>query len=397
MNRNPQTISGAPCAILERSTFADPQTGRTWTQLTHGPDAWYPLYYYGPSVTIDGERLLLYRYGEGVVQNWMLDLVTGQATCLTNAATPDCLWRFWDEPETARGVREQMSAFSPESEEMVYWDGHVLRAVHVRTLADRVVFELPPDREPCCVPGLSPCGRHFVFAHADRAWWAQATRPGPPRVYDARNVRLDVVDVRTGACRTLLAMHAWLTHAHFLDDQRILFTHAGNLLMTDLRGGWYVGLRPLTAEGIRINHAVPTRRGIQYETVSPMPHGIMGRCNPDTYRAVDYYCNFPIHHVGRDPDGRFWFGDCYEPHPPHARFLAWLPRVQSGTVNSVEPLTHGFHLYGRPACQRNHIHAALMPDRRQILFTGPDQQGGNNQVFLLDISDLADSETEVCP
>jgi len=378
--------------------FPDPLTGRTWTQLTHGDEWCYPIYYFEPVTTAGGETVIFYRYRDGEVQNWKLDVATGEATRLTAATTPNCLHRFWDQPEEAHGVRELWSAFSPGSEEMTYFAGNTLRAVHVRTLEDRSVFDLPADRVPCGIPGLSPSGRSLVFLHADRAWWEQVTRDGAPPRHEAKGVHLDLADMQTGTCRPLVVMNAWLTHANFYDEERVLFANLpteGSMLLTDLRGGWYASLRTQTADGVEVNHYIATRRGILYETVSPLPHGIMGLCDPDTFMSRDFLTSHPIHHVGHDWEGRLWFGDVYDPDAPYPRYLAWLPRVEAGKVNPFTMLTGGFQMHGAPRCQRSHIHATLMPDRKHILFTGPDERSRTNHIFLLDVSDLADAETEM--
>jgi len=382
----------------DRREWADPVTGRTWIQLTAGDEWCYPIYYFEPAFTADGGTILFYRYRDGEVQNWKFDVATGQATRLTGAATPNCLWRFWDEPEAATGVRNLMSAFSPVSEEMSYFDGNELRAVNVRSLEDRLVYELPGDRVPCGIPGMSPSGRNFVFTHADRAWWDRATQPGPPPRHEAKGVHLDVVDMQSGECRPLVVMNAWLTHANFYDEERILFANLpteGSVLLTDLSGGWYTSLRTQTAEGIQVNHYVATRRGILYETVSPLPNGIMGHIDPETFVSRDFLTDYPVHHVGHDWEGRLWFADIYEQDPPHARHLVWLRRAEQGTVNPFTMLTYGFQMHGRPKAQRSHIHPMLMPDRKHILFTGPDDRSKTNHLFFLDVPDLAETETEV--
>jgi hypothetical protein len=379
-----------------RRESKDPVTGRRWTQLTSGDEYCYPLYFFGPTVTADGALLLFHRYRDDEVQIWRLELATGEATRLTGASTPNGLWRPWDEPRPARGVRELFSAFSPGSEEMFYFDGNLLRAVHVRTLADRAVHEVPADRVPCGLPGASPDGRHFALLHCDRKWWEESTRRGPPPRHEARGCRLDVVETATGRARNLVTMNAWLTHANFLDHERIVFsnppTECGKM-MTDLRGGWYVHLRTQTVEGWVANHYGVTRRGLMYETVSPMPFGIMGICDPSTYACRDFMTACPMAHLGQDAEGRLWFGDSYRPEPPHDRFLAWFPRLRAGEVNPFAALTRGFQMHGRN--QRSHVHAVLMPDRRQILFTGPDDRTRTNHMFLLDVSDLADAETRL--
>lgn len=377
-----------------RREIRDPVTGRRWTQLTYGEEFCYPLYFFGPTLTSDGRLLLFHRYRDDEVQNWRMDLATGEAVRLTAATTPSCLWRPWDEPRPACGVRELFSAFSPGSEEMFYFDRNVLRAVHVRTLADRAVYELPADRVPCGLPGASPDGAHLAMVHCDLKWWEGSTRKGAPVRHGARGCRLDVVDTATGRARNLVTMNSWLTHANFLDNERILFCHPPTecaILMTDLRGGWYSHLRAQTVEGWVVNHYLPTERGIMYETVSPMPFGVMGICDPATYVYRDFKTACPMAHLGHDPAGKLWFGDSYRHDPPHDRFLAWFPRLRAGEVNPFTALTRGFQMYG--GNQRSHIHAVLLPDRRHILFTGPDDASRTNHLFLLDVSDLAGVET----
>src|SRR5690349_20592896 len=100
---------------FRRRERLDSVTKRRWTQLTSGNGYTYPLYYFGPSVTRDGRTLIFYRFEDGQVQNWKLDLDGEEAVQLTNAKTRNCLWRFWDEPAQASGVREQLSAFNPAS------------------------------------------------------------------------------------------------------------------------------------------------------------------------------------------------------------------------------------------------------------------------------------------
>jgi len=98
-----------------RTERLDSVTGRRWTQLTSGSGYTHPLYFFGPTIARDGRTLVFNRFEDGQVQNWKLDLRGEEAVQLTDAKTPNCLWRFWDEPAPATGVRELMSALSPAS------------------------------------------------------------------------------------------------------------------------------------------------------------------------------------------------------------------------------------------------------------------------------------------
>ncbi len=69
--------------------------------------------------------------------------------------------------------------------------------------------------------------------------------------------------------------------------------------------------------------------------------------------------------------------------------------MATGRCNPFTMLTGGFHTFGSPYCQRSHLHPTLLPDRRHILFTGPDAESETNHLFLLDVSDLAEVDTEI--
>lgn len=379
---------------FRRGERRDSVTGRRWTQLTSGSGYTYPLYFFGPTVGRDQRTLVFYRFENGEVQNWKLDLEGEEAVQLTDARTPNCLWRFWDEPEPAHGVRELMSALSPATDELFYFDSNHLRAVHLHTLDDRLVYELPDDRVPCGLPGVSPDGRWMALTHIDRVWWESTTAKGCPPRHEARKVHLDVIDLTAGISRPLVVMNSWLTHANFHDNQRILFCHPASesaILMTDLRGGSYIHLRVQNSDGWEVSHYLSTARGILYETVSPGDFGVIGMCDPDTYGCREFRTDYPISHCGHDAAGKLWFGHAYRMQPKVESFIAYLPTLHAEELNPFVPLTEGINCYGRS--QRSHLHPVLMADRKNILFTGPDDSTRTNHMYLLDVSDLSDVET----
>jgi len=381
---------------LRRRERLDSVTKRRWTQLTSGRGYTYPLYFFGPSITRDGRTLVFYRFEDGQVQNWKLDLDGEEAVQLTNAKTRNCLWRFWDEPAAAYGVREELSALNPATDELLYFDENSLRGVHVHTLKDRLVYELPADRVPCGLPGVSPDGRYLAMTHLDRAWWEEKTAKGCPPRHEAKMVHLDVVDLNAGTARALVVMNSWLTHANFHGNDKVIFCHApseSSVLMTDLRGGFYTHLRTQTVEGWQVCHYISTARGIFYETVSQGEHGGIGMIDADTYACREFRTDHRISHCGYDTEGKLWFGHPYRTKPKVESFLGYLPSVKKGRINPFVALTEGINCYGRS--QRSHLHPVLMPDRRNILFTGPDHTTQTNHIFLLDVADLEDLQTEV--
>lgn len=388
-------------STAEPRELRDPQTGRRIIQLTSGPWDDYPLYYFIPTITSDGRSLILHRLREGQVQYHRLDLDTGKTVCLTGATAPMALWRPWAQPPTC-GVREYLGALNLVTDELVYLDGWDIRAVHVRTLADRLIAQVPQDRFACSQTGISPDGRYFAFAHADRAWYESHKNADPPR-QTAKACKIDVVDLRTGASRTVLTMNGWISHSTFYDNERIILSHPPTeqgILMVDLTGEWVLALRPQSPDGSQTCHYQATQHGVMYELntyAQPVSreHGTMGVFNPDTRKRREYRVGARITHIGFDPEGLCWFGEQIREVPRFGRLIGWCPRLSPDRESEFVALTEPVQTCGDQFLQRAHVHPSLTPDRRSILFTRGDERTNSNHPCLLDISDLGGARTVV--
>lgn len=358
--------------------FKDPATGRQTIQLTEGPEFTSPLYYFGPTVSVRGDAVVFQRMVGNGVQIWRMDLPSGNATLLVE------------------DVFENRTVFCPATEEVLCQVANRIQCVHVRTLVSRTVLELPSDRAFCGIPAISPDGRHATVIHGDRAWYAGADSSSDRRGrHEARKCHLDLLDLASGKVRPLVIVDSWMTHSDFHGNDRVLFCHHPTecaILMTDLRGGWYTHLRTQTSRGWIINHYISTAIGIMYEMCSPLPYGAIGCVDPDTREYGDFATNHPIGHVGNDRLGKIWFGDFYRLDSVYRREIGWLPRLRASKVNEFVPLTRSMPVFGEG--QRGHVHALLMPDRKNLLFTGPDERTETSHMFLLDVSDLANAETD---
>lgn len=368
-------------------TYADPNTGRTITQLTSGDGHDYPLYYFIPTTTDDGESVVFHRHQAGQVQLYRLDISTGQTVQLTNASTPNALWRPWLWPESATGVRDQLSAFNTVTNEAIYYDGNELRAVHIHSLEDRLLHTVPEDRTPCSLTGVSPDGRRFVFAHIDRAYWEKDSLTREPVKHDAADCRLELLDLQTGDVHTLVRLNTWITHANFYDNTRVLLCHLATeraILLTDLNGGWYTHLRTQDDRGSTC-HYQSTEQGITYEVESDL----VGVCDPDEMTFTEYDVDGPaISHIGYDPTCRLWV---YETRDEgDGRAICFLPRLETGKPNQAELLLGPTRTWG--INQTSHLHPRIMPDRKHLMFTGGDPSTETNHLCLLDVGDLTDTQ-----
>lgn len=383
--------------VSERREVIDPQTGRRLIQLTSGDCFDMPMYYFIPTFARDNKTIVFYRYlpATGEIQLYKIHVDTGVTTRLTNAKTANSLWRpYLQKP--GFGVRDLQSAVNRVTNEAIYFDSNVIRAVNIDTLADRVVGHVPEGRVPSGLTGVSPDGRLFCYPHFDRKWWEAQLPPhtAPPERWEPRDTRLVVVNLETGESTDVMLVNFWITHTHFYDDHRILFCHAATecaILMTDLRYPMqYVSIRTHAADGAP-NHYNATSQGVMYEVFKEnrARPPLAGIYHPDTRTRREYRLDIPDDrmHIGRDPEAKLWF---YETQVGDGHGVVFFPSLAPDRLNPGVPLIGpAFDTYG--VNQRSHYHPSVTPDRKHILFTGGDPRNQTNHLFLMDISDLKET------
>jgi len=362
-----------------------PETGRRVVQLTSGPGYTYPLYFFVPSITRDARYLIYHRAAEGQVQLYRLNLRTGESRQLTHADCPDTQWRPWC-VDSGRGVLDHRSVLNVARDEVIYFDGNRVHSVHVETLKDRLLFEIPADREAYGQNTTTPDGQWLVYIHTPRgSIWGEPCQGAAVVAYH----------FDTGEQRTLCRIDSAIFHVTAYDNQHFIVTHPADhagMLMTDLTSGKIVPLRD-GDPGVQghLVHCQCTRRGIVYEVPEVQ---LTGLYDPLTRKRFEF--RFPPQikyvHTGRDPEGRLFFyenstsWDSFEEHDLWA--LKRLDR-ERGEHQWVR-LTGNWPTYG--GGQKAHFHPQLTPDRKWILFTGGDPASQTCHMFLLDVSDLPESE-----
>ncbi len=366
-----------------------PQTGRLVVQLTQGDGFTYPLYFFIPTITKDGKYLIYHRAAYGQVQLCRLNLASGESVQLTHAQCPDTQWRPWC-VDSGRGVLDHRSVLNVARNLVVYFDanpggGTAARAVDVETLADRLLFVIPADREPYGQNDATPDGQWLVYIHTPRgSTWGQPCRGAAVAAYH----------FDTGEQRTLCTIDSAIFHVTAYDNEHFIVTHPADhsgMMLTDLTSGTIVPLRD-GDPGVRghLIHCQATRRGIVYEVPEV---GLTGLYDPFMRRRFELA--FPKHfqyiHTGRDPEGRLWF---YENSSAWDKFdihdLWALERLDRQQGGHWLRLTGTWPTFG--GGQKAHFHPQLTPDRKWILFTGGDPASQTNHMFLLDVSDLPESE-----
>jgi len=361
-----------------------PDTGRSAVQLTEGAGFTYPLYFFIPSITRDGRYLIYHRAAHREVQLYRLDLQTGQSRQLTHATCPDTQWRPWC-VDSGRGVLDHRSVLNVARGMVIYFDGNDVHAVDVNTLADDLLFVIPEDREPYGQNCTTPDGKWLVYIHTPRgSIWGEPCQGAAVAAYN----------FDTKQHRTLCRIDSAIFHVTAYDNQHFIVTHPAEhtgMLMTDLTSGRIVPLRDGDpgARGHLI-HCQVTRRGIAYEVPDIRASGLY---DPFTRRRFEFSFpnQFQYIHTGRDPEGRLWF---YENSSGWDKFDVhdiWaLVRLDRQNGDRWLRLTGNWPTFG--GGQKAHFHPQLTPDRKWILLTGGDPSTRTNHIFLLDVSDLKDSQ-----
>jgi len=380
------------CAASEPMQLSDtfprgraPETGRLTVQLTSGPGFTYPLYFFIPTITRDAKYLVYHRAAEGQVQLHRLDLRTGQSRQLTFAEHPDTQWKPWC-VDSGRGVLDHRSVLNAARDLVVYFDGNRVRSVHVETLEDRPLFEIPADREAYGQNTTTPDGQWLVYIHTPRgSIWGEPCQGAAVAAYH----------FDTGEHRTLCRIDSAIFHVTAYDNRHFVVTHPADhpgMLLTDLTSGRIVPLRD-GDPGVQghLIHCQCTRRGIVYEVPGVQLTGLY-----DPFKRARFEFRLAPQmtyvHTGLDPAGRLFFyenstgWDSFEEHDLWA--LKRLDR-QHGRHDWVR-LTGNWPTYG--GGQKAHFHPQLTPDRKWILFTGGDPASETNHMFLLDVSDLPESQ-----
>jgi hypothetical protein len=388
MGNAPTAIAGEPAAeLLLSATFQRskaPETGRLVVQLTSGEGFTYPLYFYIPTITRDGKYLIYHRAARGEVQLYRLNLATGKTRQLTFAQCPDTQWRPWC-IDSGRGVLDHRSVLNVVRGLVVYFDGNDVRAVAVETFEDKLLFTLPQNREAYGQNCTTPDGKWLVYIHTPRgSTWGKPCKGAAVVAYN----------FDTGEQKTLCRIDSAVFHVTAYDNEHFIVTHPaehGGMMMTDMTSGRIVPLRD-GDPGVRGHpiHCQVTNRGIAYEVPDFQPSGLY---DPLARRRFEF--PFPEHfkyiHTGLDPEGRLWFyenssdWDKFDVHDMYA-----LVRLDREKGDQWLRLTGTWPTYG--GGQKAHFHPQLTPDRRWIMFTGGDPKTRTCHIFLLDVSDLKDSQ-----
>jgi len=368
-----------------------PASKRLAIQLTAGNATCYPLYYFIDTLSKDGRKLVYHRAEAGEVQIHVLDLISGESRQLTHASSPATCWVPWC-VESGRGVLDHRSVLDVRTDRLVYFDGNIVRQVGLDGKEDKQLFALPEHRIPIGQNCMSGDGNWFVYIHHDRDLFAKIVELGyGPHRHLSRGTTLAAFNISTGEQRSLVHINSPIHHVLPLGAAGLVFCHPATeigMLLTDIQGGWYTHMRTQDEYGGNVCHYLVTQRGIMYEVLGRKDAVLAGLYNPRSQGRVEFRLpsEFGYTHTGRDPEGRLWFFE----NSSKTHDLRFLVRHDPAGQDTWLNLTGDWPTYG--SRQKSHFHPQVTPDRNWILMTAGDPRTETNHLFLLDISDLPETE-----
>ena len=267
-----------------------------------------------------------------------------------------------------------------------------------RRWPDRALFTIPEDRLLTGQNCVTADGAELIYIHHDRASYEEMLKQGYWGYrHLSKGTALAAYRLDTG-CAAHAAAHQPSPIHHVLPfgDRHLVFCHPcteNGMLLTDYLGGWYTHLRTQDEEGGWVTHYVATARGLAYEVQVRHAQISGGMYDPFTHHKVEFRLPdaFGYTHTGADPEGRLWFYE-NEDLKSGVHDLWALRRRDEKRGDEWLRLSGDWRSYGDRRGQKAHMHPRLLPDRRWMLLTAGDPQTQTNHLFLLDVSDLHDTD-----
>ncbi len=410
----PESASFALSENFNRRVLAN---GRKVVQLTMGEAFCYPLYYYIPSLSKDLKYLVYHRAEKNEVQLHRLDLGSGESVQLTHGTAGKTGWDNWDD-EAGSGILDHRSVLNVATGEVVYFageSGKEVCSVNLETLVQKSWFDLPDEYYAGGQNCISPDGKYLVYITNPVGSKYLEPLPDKPS-------KVMAFEFSSGEQTTLCEVFFHIHHVIPYGNEHFVVCHTPNgcgLLLTSLTEGGYTVLRAgdpglLVKEndpkiGGHACHYLTTRHGISYEVI-PFATGVeqgeeyqqavgvsggffAGLYDPITRARFEFPLpdHFQTTHMGWDPEGLRWFWEItpsWGTASPHK--LVYLRRIDSSGKAEFMDLTSEWMNYGTK--QKSHHHPQLTPDPNWLLFVAGDDATETNHIFLLNVSDLPETD-----
>jgi oligogalacturonide lyase len=276
---------------------------------------------------------------------------------------------------------------SPATHEVFYRDGFAIKAVHLKTLAERTLTTTPKGYNVGSAVSVTAAGKALAFSITERIALATKTNV----IYsdmDERFAKRPWSAVWTGGAdgsgwHEIARQKKWISHTLISPENPdlILYCHEGRWNQVEQRM-WLVNadgshnrpLRPEEKPEIAIGHEYWFDDGIHvgYQVRYPKGKPMIGVADTRDGSYREYPTPYSDSHTQASHQGDLFIGDGTEKEP----FLN-LYRLEGGKLTGRHIFRHGSSF----SQQHWHPHPAFSPDDAYVLFTSC--RAGNGDVYLI--------------
>jgi oligogalacturonide lyase len=354
----------------EHITFVAPESGLEVIQLTSSPAQDAHLYFTGDGFVPNDHGLVFTSKRTGSWNLFYMDLETYHFVQLTDS----------------KRISGTGAVVSPATMEAYYRDGSTIKAVHLKTLAERTVTTVP-DGYNVSTLSVTVDGKALAYSIQENIPITTKT----DKIYSDMAERFQkrpwcaVVTGHTDGTgwHEVTRQKKWLSHTLInpLNEHIILYCHEGSwgdveqrMWVVDSGGRDNHALRPEEKPAVKIGHEFWFRDGIHvgYQVQVPGEPKSIGIADVIDGSYLEYPTPYNDSHVQANSTGTTFVGDGSEKEP----FIN-LYQLADGKLT-------GRHLWkheGSFAQQYWHPHPRFSPDDKYVLFTS--NRGGDGNVYLI--------------
>lgn len=358
----------------EHKTFVAPESGLEVIQLTSDPADDAHLYFTGDGFVPEDRGLVFASKRTGRWNLFYLNLDTFQFVQLTDG----------------KKISGTGAVVSPATMEAYYRDGSEIKAVHLKTLAERTVTTVPKGYNVSTL-SVTVDGRALAFSIQEDIPITTKTA----KIYSDMAERFQkrpwcaVVTGRTDGTgwRETIRIKKWISHTlvNPLNEHIILYCHEGSwgdveqrMWIVDSAGRSNQPLRREETPAVKIGHEFWFRDGIHvgYQVHVPGEPKSIGIADVLDGSYNEYPAPYSDGHVQASSTGETFVGDGSEKEP----FLN-LYKLADGKLTGRRLWKHE----GSFAQQYWHPHPRFSPDDKHVLFTS--NRGGNGNLYLIKLEE----------
>ena len=341
----------------EWKRFTSPESGLQVIQLTSDKELSCGLYFYNDCFNLKDSILVFASKRTGSMNLFTVDLRSGIIRQLTDG----------------KKIKARGASYSAKRNEVFFGDDHVVKALDLLTLNERVLYEIPKGYNLAASLSVNTAGSMIAFALVKKPKGDVSMNEG--KVYNSTIVTINTV---TGYAREVTKEESYISHVIInpVDTTKILYCHEG-AWDTVAQRMWFVrsdgsgkaALRPEENPLLRVGHEYWFKDGnkVGYQIGTQEQRKYIGILDIATKEFKEYpYADDK--HTQSNSKGTMFVGDGMPKHADISLYTVGGSKLQKKVL-----FRHGSSY----ADEDQHPHPMFSPDDTSVFFTS-DRDGVSN-------------------